>query len=302
MIKKIIIALIITLVISCKKTSTNDKIVELEKVIKKEKIRSSTKERQNERLNNTIAGLRDEIAKNKETEESKNSIIAESIDILTDKKQMIQHLFDSFDLDNSDARRGIAVSYFFYSYNGFSDFETKSEYYSYIVSKIDRSPESLKKIFTPQVKDNIYKLFENNKIYKNSGAEAMLKSSLLIYDDIGENEYILKEIYSMAKEGNNIEIDDFISKTVDDSILKELKTILKYENYSTYKKETYLTTDLKTEDRLTYLYTFWARRHHEGNADYVYELLKEFHINVTTEQLEPEELDVDELNAESLEY
>lgn len=298
MIKKIILALIITLVISCKKTSTNDKIVELEKVIKKEKIRSSTKERQNERLSNTIAGLRDKIAENKEIKEHKNLIIAESIDILTDKKQMIQHLFDSFNLNSYDVRRGIANSFFLFSYDGFSDFETKSEYYSYIVSKIDRSPENLKKIFTPQIKENIYKLFENNKIYKESGSEAMLKASLLVYEDLRGYEYLLEEIYSVAKEEDYNKLSELVSKTFNDRDLKEVQSLLKYENYSTYKKETYLTT----EDRLTYLYTFWARRINEGNAEYVYGLLKEFHINVTTEQLEPEELDVDELNAESLEY
>lgn len=298
MIKKIILALSITLVISCKKTNTNTKIAELEKIIEKEKIRSSTKERQNERLKNTIENLRDKITENKETKENRNSIIAESIDILTDKKIMIQNLFNSFDLDNSDASRGIATSYFLQSYDGFSDFDTKNEYYSYITSKIDRSPENLKKIFTPQVKKNIYKLFKNNKIYKNSGAEALLKASLIIYNDTGQDAYISREIYSLASQDNYNEVEDYISSTIDDSILKELKTILKYENYSTYEK----VTELTTEDRLTYLYTFWARRYNEGNAAYVYELLKEFHNNVTTEQLGPEELDVDELNAESLEY
>lgn len=296
MIKKIILALIITLVISCKKTNTNTKIAELEKIIEKEKIRSSTKERQNERLKNTIENLRDKITENKETKENRNSIIAESIDILTDKKIMIQNLFNSFDLDNSDASRGIATSYFLQSYDGFSDFDTKNEYYSYITSKIDRSPENLKKIFTPQVKKNIYKLFKNNKIYKNSGAEALLKASLIIYNDTGEDAYISREIYSLASQDNYNEVEDYISSTIDDSILKELKTILKYENYSTYEK----VTELTTEDRLTYLYTFWARRYNEGNAAYVYELLKEFHNNVTTEQPGPEELDVDELNLENL--
>ncbi|WP_077404652.1 hypothetical protein [Cellulophaga omnivescoria] len=296
MIKKIILAISITLVISCKKTNTNTKIAELEKIIEKEKIRSSTKERQNERLKNTIENLRDKITENKETKENRNSIIAESIDILTDKKIMIQNLFNSFDLDNSDASRGIATSYFLQSYDGFSDFDTKNEYYSYITSKIDRSPENLKKIFTPQVKKNIYKLFKNNKIYKNSGAEALLKASLIIYNDTGQDAYISREIYSLASQDNYNEVEDYISSTIDDSILKELKTILKYENYSTYEK----VTELTTEDRLTYLYTFWARRYNEGNAAYVYELLKEFHNNVTTEQPGPEELDVDELNLENL--
>ncbi|WBU89357.1 hypothetical protein [Cellulophaga omnivescoria] len=296
MIKKIILAISITLVISCKKTNTNTKIAELEKIIEKEKIRSSTKERQNERLKNTIENLRDKITENKETKENRNSIIAESIDILTDKKIMIQNLFNSFDLDNSDASRGIATSYFLQSYDGFSDFDTKNEYYSYITSKIDRSPENLKKIFTPQVKKNIYKLFKNNKIYKNSGAEALLKASLIIYNDTGQDAYISREIYSLASQDNYNEVEDYISSTIDDSILKELKTILKYENYSNYEK----VTELTTEDRLTYLYTFWARRYNEGNAAYVYELLKEFHNNVTTEQPGPEELDVDELNLENL--
>ena len=283
MIKKAIVCLLLLVIASCNNDkNSKDKITELENQIKHQKIINSSLEKYNESLKNSKKHLENKKTESVEIKKSISFIITESLDILSDKKEMIQYIFNDFNLKNYDVRRGIANSFSFLSYQDFCTFDTKDDYYSFIICKIDRSPENLRKILTPQVKDNIYNLFKNNKIYKESGSEAMLKASLLVYEDLQGYEYILEEIYSVAKEEDYDKLSELVSKTFNDRDLKEVQSILKYENYTSYKIEDYLTS----ESRVSYLYTFWARRHHEGNADYVYELLKEFHTNVATDDIE----------------
>lgn len=289
MIKKSILCLLLLVIVSCNKDkNTSDKITELENQIKHQKIINTSLEKYNEQLKRSKENLENKKSENLELKKTISFVIAESLDILSDKKEMIQYIFNDFNLEDYDVRRGIANSFSFLSYQDFSNFDTKDDYYSFIILKIDRSPENLRKILTPQVKDNIYNLFKNNNIYKESGSEAMLKASLLVYEDLRGYEYILEEIYSLAKEEDYEKLSELVSKTVNDRDLKEVQSILKYENYTSYKIEDYLTS----ESRVSYLYTFWARRHHEGNADYVYELLKEFHTNVATEELVTDDIEL----------
>lgn len=285
MIKKSILCLLLLVIVSCNKDkNTSDKITELENQIKHQKIINTSLEEYNEQLKRSKENLKNKKSESLELKKTISFVIAESLDILSDKKEMIQYVFDDFDLKTYDAYRAIIDSRAFYHYGKVFDFETKEMYYSFIIFKVDRSPENLRKILTPQVKDNIYSLFKNNNIYKESGSEAMLKASLLIYEDLREQEDLMAQIYTLGVAQNRTKTLELVSEIASE----EVQSILKYENYTSYKIEDHLTS----ESRVSYLYTFWARRHHEGNADYVYELLKEFHTNVAAEELVTDDIEL----------
>ncbi|SFW26237.1 hypothetical protein [Cellulophaga fucicola] len=287
MIKKSILCLLLLVIVSCNKDkNTSDKITELENQIKHQKIINTSLEEYNEQLKRSKENLKNKKSESLELKKTISFVIAESLDILSDKKEMIQYVFDDFDIKTNDAGRAIAMnSSFFYCYNpDLFGFDTKDDYYSFLISKIDRSPENLRKILTPQVKDNIYSLFKNNNIYKESGSEAMLKASLLIYEDLREQEDLMAQIYTLGVAQNRTKTLELVSEIASE----EVQSILKYENYTSYDRAGYL----KLQDRIWYLYTFWARRHHEGNADYVYELLKEFHTNVAAEELVTDDIEL----------
>ncbi|MCL5246243.1 hypothetical protein M4I21_10520 [Cellulophaga sp. 20_2_10] len=285
MTKKLIVCLLLLVIVSCNKdTITSDKITELENQIKHQKIINTSLEEYNEQLKKSKENLENKKSESLEMKKTMSFIIAESLDILSDKKEMIQYVFDDFDLKSYDAYRAIISSRAFYPYGRVVDFETKEMYYSFIILKVDRSPENLRKILTPQVKDNIYSLFKNNNIYKESGSEAMLKASLLIYEDLRGQEDLMAQIYTLGVAQNRTKTLELVSENASEKV----QSILKYENYTSYDRQGFL----ELEDRIWYLYTFWARRHHEGNADYVFELLKEFHTNVATEELVTDDIEL----------
>ncbi len=194
-----------------------------------------------------------------------------------DKKKVIKMFFDDFNLKEYDVERGIANSYYLSPYAG--DYEkVDSEYdlFHSIFASVDRSPEALQRLFTEEVKQIIYALFESNDLYEDTGAEAMVEALLLAYEELADDYETLPQIYDLAAKdylSGYDEINEIIAYTATD----EVREILSDENYTNYDNDVWSEID----SRLFLVYTFWARRYHEENQAVVYSLLKEFHRNVT---------------------
>jgi len=150
----------------------------------------------------------------------------------------------------------------------------KSDLLNYIWSNIDRSPESIKILISEKEKLFIYSLFEDNNLYNASGMESMVKGLLLAYEEFEYDESALEELHTLlySDEDQYEEIYELAEERLPTS---EMRDILSDDNYTSYESYSDIT------NRMAYVYKFWARRYHEGNMEVVYELIQEFHHNVS---------------------
>jgi len=186
---------------------------------------------------------------------------------VVNKENLLKMFIEDVQLKEYDVERGLAMSYMFYpldiEYR--NPLENHYNFTQYLVSKIDRSPESLATFFTPEVKETGYTLLRHNNLYRDSGVYAMVKSLVLAYEGFEYKKEPLSRIYSIASGEGEGDYEDIRS------IVSSLAT--NASEYSTVKS------------RLTTIYTFWARRYHEGNLEFTYSLLKEIHRNVAYEEI-----------------
>ena len=156
---------------------------------------------------------------------------------------------------------------------------------NYIWSSIDRSPENLKKVITPSEKQVLYLLFKNNTLYEDSGISSIVKALITSYTEVKNNEYIRYEddltnkMYSQNTYSDNYwEVYEEIDNTISAFASEKVKSILSDENYSPRNDQ-----GSRLSNRIFFVYSFWIRRFKEKNQTLVYELLKDFHQNVSKE-------------------
>lgn len=140
----------------------------------------------------------------------------------------------------------------------------------------DRSAESLKTLFDEDTKSLIVETLKSEydyfKFYESTGLSDLVKALIVAYKEIGNNEELLNQLYQRA-ETNDVLYDEVYTDLISEDVVKLIG-----EDYS--------------EDplimgfiRYRWVYSFWVRRHHENNKEYVFELLKEFHERMTTEEM-----------------
>lgn len=190
---------------------------------------------------------------------------------LANRKTFINSIFQDQHLNEWNFERALSNSLDFYIYDDFMkepEFLEKYNFFNYIHNNVDRSQENLKLLISP-VKDYVFSLFKNNSIYEDSGLKSIVNTLILIREDYALSDTDLEEIYNKCANEDYSDTVEFIkNRFSNDDISKSLKKDGKFSAY----EDRYTDYD----SRLFYVYSFWARRHHEGNADYVYELLKEF--------------------------
>ena len=301
MINKVFIFSSLILLTACNNATENK--VDFKKEIIKLEQQLAEKQRNKESLitsNNSF--LEEVIIEEKNSEE--NYISKELVSILStndfnyiiDHKKLATYFFDGFHLNDSDVDSALNFNNFLLFPNPNTHmYSDKYGFASYILSKIDRSPESLSKILTPEVKETAYTLLKNNNLYKKSGSYAMVKAAILMYDDVKNDDYFLSDLYRRASGGNSDydgydDTPDFSARASE-----EIKEVLSQHNYSPYANEW-----STVNTRLSTLYFFLARRHHEGNLDYTYTLFKELHEELTDESFHIEPLEIEEIDGESL--
>lgn len=213
---------------------------------------------------------------------------------LINKEEIIKHIiFNDLQLQSKDISSALFFSEV--TWKNLEDYPEefltveiydKSHVIQYIWSIVDRGPDNLASLITESDKKFIYSLLKSSftmdddteaySIYQNCGMDAMVKGLIVVYHEFQEDEEKLLEVYDLVYsddlylDGNGI--DELI---VGKLATPQVKLILSDARY----KYHYTTSELR--NRLMYVYRFWARRHHEGNIEFVYNLLKELDENVS---------------------
>lgn len=142
------------------------------------------------------------------------------------------------------------------------------EYYiNLLIYNFSRSADILEDFFKAENKRDVYLLFGNNTLYRDTGIQAMVIAMVEAHQELEDKESLLSDFYRNA---DNAGFDYF-----NNIASNKVKELLSDENYSNYDNSW---SDL--DRRVFYVYSFWARRNHEENSEIVYKLLKELHENL----------------------
>lgn len=283
--KVIFFFLLITIVLSCNSKKTEEEISSLEKqlVALKKKYNSKSDFDYNFCLNKNRSlelGIKNNLSRR---EKRLSFLLKEDSWLAINGEKFLDFLLKEIDIKNYDLERALSNSHIMYPFgegeDGFA-VHYESNFASYMIYRIDRSPESLESFFTPEVKETAYALLRHNNLYKDSGSYAMVKAMILAYNAFEYDKEPLSRIYKIASE--SYMHDDSIDAIISDIAPAAVIDALKDENYSNYSNASEYST---IKRRLTNIYAFWARRHYEGNLDFTYTLLKELHRNVAYEEL-----------------
>ena len=131
-------------------------------------------------------------------------------------------------------------------------------YLHYLWRNIDRSPENIKYLFD-QNKEYAYVLLKTGNTYKNSGFERTIKILIKSYEEITNNKDLLKELNTRSKTIGVL--TDTIYKKIESQEMKVLISEFRDSDFVSYTH---------------WVYSFWARRKKENNAEIVYQIIKEF--------------------------
>ena len=138
-----------------------------------------------------------------------------------------------------------------------------NNYILYLWTNLNKSPHFLKQVLTKEDKAFIYGLFKSNTYYESSGLSLLIRGVLQSYKDMDHSDAVMDSLYTIAAQN-----PEFLS-IGGEYISKDFEQI-----FSNHQEGVgYYTAE-------TWAYSFWVRRHHEGNSEFVYELLKEFHEHV----------------------
>lgn len=293
MIKRLLTTLIVLLaVISCDTKKQEEEIAQLKKEIKEQKAKNKSAITENK----TTLSKRDSLSHSMKSDdyikrEQLSYLVDEDIWLTINFEKILPLAFKEFDLEEYDVDRAIENSYLFqkfYNDNYLRSIGYEPSYARMLLSKIERTPENLDKIFTPALKEAIYTVLRQGNLYKESGAHAIVKALLVEYQVIKNEKHFLNQLYElMLKNDIRYDGDNLITNHILPKASNETLHILREENYTTYNNEV-RSTPLS---RLRLVYGFWARRHREDNMEYVYASLKELHENVSGEELSSDEND-----------
>jgi len=273
---------IISVALSCNSNKDQEKLVQLEQELEIQKNKNDSLLQSNMSLTlekKELAVNKEDLMYNYVKEESISYLLEKDSWITTDNKKLLAFIFEDMNLEKDDLETAIRTSWMFYPAYGENPFWSQDYFANYMMAKINRSPESLEKIFTTEIKELAYSVFKQNNLYKNCGAYSIVKSLLLAYEDFKNDKAPLTQIYQLASKSNPD--DDAIEAIIRSMATKEILDALSDSNYTTYKKYAFT----RQETRLFTIYTFWARRYHEGNLEFAHSILKELHQNITNEDV-----------------
>lgn len=231
--------------------------------------------------NNSISDLKNDKFENHLKIEEVDSFINDMSGYFFNKKEIIKYFFKDFNLNKFRVVESILYSDILSpSQTELDWYSEKKQLFSNFFVKLDRSPENLKRFLTPEIKRFIFSLLKNNNIYNKSGANLLVKSLLLSYNQLKDNEEQIKEIYRVASEVKGLEnmdenspLNNYLKSVVTDNI-KEL-LIKEYDKIDSSRVTS------ESYSRIRLVYTFWARRYKEGNMSFTYDFFKELDKNLS---------------------
>jgi hypothetical protein len=258
----------INLFVSCNSTT------ELEKELQEQKNVQKSLIAENVTLKKHIDSLKEEVSSNYIDKSYATTFINKEMRFIFDKKKLFEYLFKYTDLGNLSAFSSYNQSMFNrYGSDYYKNHSINSNegYLTYVFGFFDRSPENINRFFNKESLEIIYSLFEKNDYYERSKLNVKALTLLQVYVDIQNSEMSLMDIYYIFDNG------DYHDEVIENHFTEAQFAILQRDE------------DLD-EDRIKWAlydaYSFWGRRGSEGNADVVYELIKDFHEIVAKENIE----------------
>lgn len=242
--------------------------------IKNETIRDLKREKrksdeENEALNNKLTAMSGIIGADIKDSESFNTLEEDhNLSYFKKNKNIFNFGFNLYLLNGKAFLSNLVDGEYLVYKESYSDLPVFEEFKN-LWNNIDRSSISLEKLYTDNDKRFIYLLFAHNDYYKKTGMQCMVEGLLRAYEEMHENEELLENIYHIAADDeDDTDIWNYLETEI---ATKEMRSILSDENYA---------NDGDFNNRIFYVYTFWARRYNEGNMDFVYKIMKDFHQNV----------------------
>ena len=135
--------------------------------------------------------------------------------------------------------------------------------------KLDKSPEHLKQIIKEEHIDYLAELFTTDGLYTEHGVNKTVDALLIAYKEIGDNETLLNTLLNRA-DSTSAMWDSYYNTHV---ISQDVRNLIGGKQI--------LNDFVDEQTRLNWIYSFWARRYKEGNAQYVYTLIETFKAKVT---------------------
>lgn len=143
------------------------------------------------------------------------------------------------------------------------------------IINFDRSSENIDNFFSENL--NIITSILTLDFYKKSGMHITFEALIKAYEELAEDEF--NTIYSVFSEIENEEIQ-YINSIASDEVINMLRKDIEYtdfdftEDFHTGGYVESVGDKFGTINRLLYIYSFWGRRHKEGNKEAVYRALK----------------------------
>ncbi|MFV0345236.1 MAG: hypothetical protein ACK5IQ_03175 [Bacteroidales bacterium] len=145
----------------------------------------------------------------------------------------------------------------------------KSGFIRYMWNKFNRSTQKIENFLTETDKRQIYSILKKDNRYYTSALSTMAQALILAYWEIQDWDSEIKdkvEDILYAADSDDVcrifDVDGEYYKLVSENVKKVLRSV-------------------DREYFADYPYSFWIRRWHEGNSEAVYELIKEFHANLS---------------------
>jgi len=187
--------------------------------------------------------------------------------VYEDNNKLYQFLYNLSDLANPNRNNGQS----WFNSKNLTKAPSLKGYLHYLWRAFDRNPENIKSLFDRN-KNIVYKILKRGNSYKSSGLKHTLKLLLLSYDEIGKQKKLLNELY---KRTDSIGVlSDTIYQSIESDQMSKLISEFRDADFVSYSQ---------------WVYSFWARRNQEKNAETVYQIIKEFYDEMSTYEFEEED-------------
>lgn len=134
----------------------------------------------------------------------------------------------------------------------------------------NRSPKEITAFFNDDMLTSIVRILKENKTYQASKSAIYIESLLNVYENFEAHDYaLLDQLY-------NLSVPNYSEKK---AAIGDLLNKLKKDTEDIYKTKF---PEYKTGMTGYFnVYSFWARRHNEGNMKVVYTVMKKIHTAIT---------------------
>lgn len=160
-------------------------------------------------------------------------------------------------------------NFFYFTYFGETEtVNSELDFLHYLMHKFDRSSANIRSFFDKKIVGYIAEQIERSGVYRKSGLQPRIKNLLATYEDSETNADYFLNLYTKFSSKEWSWDEEYLLALPSEAIKTSITEF--------YEEEI-------DAQKVFDSYGFWARRFHEGNAETVYTILKEFDNNIEGE-------------------